>query len=130
MSDLARQIMRFGAVGGLGFVVDGGLLWLLIGAGVDPLVARLISFPVAVLVTWWSNRIWTFASQERESPYGQLSRYLAVQLTGAAVNYAVFAMWVTVFGGSQLSALLGLALGSFFAMFVNFAGARILVFRD
>ncbi|MEO1293400.1 MAG: GtrA family protein [Pseudomonadota bacterium] len=129
MSDLARQIMRFGAVGGLGFIVDAGLLWLLIGAGVDPLVARLISFPVAVLVTWSSNRIWTFASTQHAPPLSQLGRYLSVQIAGAATNYIVFAGWIATFGGSQLSALLGLALGSFVAMFLNFFGARAFVFR-
>jgi len=35
-SELIAQMLRFGAVGGVGFVVDGGLLWLLISLDFNP----------------------------------------------------------------------------------------------
>ena len=91
----ARELFRFGLVGICGFVVDGGLLSLLVTKfGTNPLVARSISFPVAVFTTWLLNRRFTF-DVGRSSAKGEVSeysRYLIVQLAGAAVNLAIYGL--------------------------------------
>ncbi len=54
---LARSLLRFGVVGAIGFAVDGGVMQLLTSAaGVSPLIARAVSFPLALSVTWALNR--------------------------------------------------------------------------
>lgn len=56
---LVPKLRRFIVVGGLGFVIDGGLLMLLLASGVDVLPASLFSFLCAVSATWLFNRTWT-----------------------------------------------------------------------
>ena len=60
---LARQFLRFCAVGGIGFLVDAGLLWLLLQAtALGPYGARVLSFLAAATVgvaritgnVWWA----------------------------------------------------------------------------
>lgn len=126
---LRRQVLRFGGVGSVGFVTDGGLLWLLMSAGVGPYLARGLSFPVAVLVTWWLNRVWTFDTARRDRPGRQFYRYLMVQMAGMAGNYLVYATVLHSFGTDRVTAFLGFALGSVAGMFINFFGARHAVFR-
>ena len=123
------QILRFGGVGSVGFIFDGGLLWLLLTIGVNPYLARLISFPIAVLATWWLNRIWTFESAARARPFSQLNRYILIQMLGALTNYLVYVSYLLVFDTSSRQALAGFALGSAFGMIVNYLGMRRLVFK-
>lgn len=128
-SELIAQMLRFGAVGGVGFVVDGGLLWLLIGLDFNPFLARALSFPVAVIVTWALNRNWTFRATRDASRKGQFRRYFGVQIMGSLTNYLVYSAVIGVFGTSSLTIFAGFALGSFVGSLLNFIGARHLAFR-
>lgn len=125
---LLSQILRFGVVGTIGFAIDGGVLVGLIEIGMNPFVARLISFPTAVVVTWWLNRIWTFKAIHAGTVGGQVSGYFGVQLVGVCVNYAAYAAVLAVLDATSLNALAALAVGSALGMFVNFFGAKYVVF--
>lgn len=122
---MTRGLVRFVAVGGAGFLTDATLLWALVGLGGDPFLMRLISFAVAVRITWWGNRCWTFAGQDS----GGFGAYLAVQLTGMALNYAVYASLVALLPPGAGWAVLALAAGSAVGLVANYLGAARLVFR-
>ena len=128
-SELMTQILRFGAVGGVGFVVDGGLLWLFLSLDLNPYMARALSFPVAVIVTWALNRSWTFAATRDDHPKGHFQRYFGVQIFGALSNYALYSLTLSTFGTDDLTVFSGFALGSFVGSFLNFCGARYIAFR-
>ncbi|MCV0382871.1 MAG: GtrA family protein [Erythrobacter sp.] len=129
MRALAGQFLRFGVVGTVAFLIDAGVLWLAMGAGVNPYLARVLSFVPAFAANFLLNRAWTFGQTREQRPRGQAARYLAVQLTGMAVNYAVFAAIVALAGEGRGVALVAVAAGSIAAMGFNFLGARRLVFR-
>lgn len=126
---LVGEVTRFGVVGTVGFAVDGGLLWTLVTSGADPFLARAISFPVAVLATWWLNRIWTFAAADRTRPQRQLRLYFGVQLIGALSNFAVYSAILLMIEPIALNALAALAIGSFLGMFINFTGSKLCIFK-
>lgn len=122
------HIARFGVVGALGFLADAGGLYLLTRMGGDPYAMRLISFALAVTLTWWLNRRWTFRAAPAARRGSEYLTYLAVQLCGAAANYALFAMvlyWITP---SPAHSVLALAVGSVAGLVVNYSGARFIVF--
>ncbi len=125
----ATQGLRYLVVGGIGFVVDAGVLWLMVRAGANPWAARLVSFPAAVLVTWWLNRVWTFQSREA-SPGREASTYFLVQIVGALTNFAVYSAVLAVIAPTAANAVLALAAGSAVGLVVNFAGAKLLVFAE
>lgn len=129
MPPLPRQFVRFAGVGGLGFVVDGTILLTLVDGGVDPFIARLMSFPFAALATWWFNRIWTFRGRGAHRARRELTSYMAVQLTGAFINYGVYSFTLSILGTSLFVTLLGFCFGSTCGLLINFLGARHLVFR-
>ena len=128
-SPLLQQILRFGAVGAVGFLVDGGLLWLLVASEVNPYLARALSFPTAVFVTWALNRSWTFREASEASRKGQLQRYISVQVVGTLTNYVLYSIVITVFGTAGVVIFWGFALGSLCAAIINFLGARLFAFR-
>lgn len=122
------DFLRFLLVGTVGFAIDGGLVWLLVSDGLNPLVSRCFSFPSAVIVTWWLNRTWTFPSSPNTSTAGQISAYFAVQLIGAMTNVAVYAVFLLFIEPNELNALIALAFGSIAGLFVNFEGSRRFAF--
>jgi len=124
-----EQIVRFSVVGGVGFVIDGTLLWLMIWLDMNPYLARALSFPAAVVVTWTLNRNWTFRTSRHSSNKGQLRRYFAVQMIGALSNYLVYSVFIGLFGLAGTTLFWGFALGSFVGAFINFCGARLIAFR-
>jgi putative flippase GtrA len=129
-SDIWAQVLRFSVVGGIGFAVDGALLWVLISVDFNPYIARALSFPAAVVVTWALNRNWTFRATRDASSKGQFRRYLGVQLVGTLSNYLVYSAFIAITGTTGVLVFWGFALGSFVGAFINFFGARIFAFRD
>lgn len=128
--NLLQQVLRFLGVGSIGFVVDGGLLWLLLLTGIDPYLARLVSFPIAVVTTWWLNRSWTFQNADKSRPRSQFGRYLGVQLIGAISNFVTYALVIETFGVSISNAMVGFTVGSAVGMVVNFLGAKYYAFSS
>ena len=61
---LPRPI-RFLGVGGLGLITDLAVFTAIIGHGVSPLAARLVSLAVATLVTWPTKPCATRPSRRR-----------------------------------------------------------------
>ncbi len=120
-------------VGGVGFTVDAGLLLLGIRFGFDPLIVRIASVAAAGLATWQINRHWTFSARRaRGSKRAQAReglRYGVVQSGGALLNYAVFALIVSLWGRSAEHAMVALVAGSSCGLLLNFLGAKFLVFR-
>jgi putative flippase GtrA len=95
----AARFLRFATVGGVGFLVDAGLLAALHhGAGLDPFTSRLVSICAAAFTTWRLNRSLTFGA----SPASQATeglRYAAVALLTACLNYVLYAALLLVWPG-------------------------------
>lgn len=124
------RLLRFAIVGTLGFAVDSLVLMALLATtGLDPYVARVPAFICAASFTWLVNRFWTFADARRETAVGQWGRYLVAMTIGAVVNYATYAVVITVFAIAMRWPVLGVAAGSLAGMLVNYTLARRYIFR-
>ena len=59
------QLVRFGLVGGVGFVVNVAVYTLFVhGVGIDYHVASVVAWLVAVVNNFFLNRHWTFDARE------------------------------------------------------------------
>lgn len=90
------ELMRFGMVGGVAFVVDTGLFNLLrFGPGEllgdKPLTAKVISVAVATVVSWLGNRFWTFAERKTTSQLREFIGFVAVNIGGMLI--ALGCLW-------------------------------------
>lgn len=123
------DLPRFLVVGTIGFCVDGGILWLLHHLlGWTPVEARCIGFPLALTVTWYLNRRWTFRHGRHRGPGRQYALYLAIQLTGLAINFSAFVLLTRYgpwFGRYPVAAL---AVASILALFFTFPTAKWIAF--
>lgn len=126
---IATRLPAFLVVGGLGFVTDALILTLLVnGFGQGVYVSRLISFAIAVTVTWLANRYWTFRHTRRPKRGAEYARYVATQSVGAAINFGVYALVLAAWPALQTLPVIPLAIGSAIALIFNFLCASWLVF--
>lgn len=122
-------LLRFGLVGAVGFAVDGGLLQLLVSLGWGPIAARTLSFPAAVLATWWLNRSITFRERESGGLLASLLRYIAVSVVGTGVNFGIYASLVLASATMAAHPLLPFAIASGVALVFNYLGSKHFAFR-
>ena len=124
------ELWRFSAVGAAGFVVDGGLLTLLTrGFGWSVTGARLLSFSVAVTVTWLLNRRLTFRHRASTRRLAEWRRYIAVNGVGGAINLGVFTALIWTVPWLHSNPLAAFAIASAAALAFNFLGSRSIAFR-
>lgn len=128
MGGLPREALRFALIGATGFVVDGGLLLGLHQEGLALLPARLLSFSVAVTVTWALNRRYTF-SRRRGRALPEWRRYALVNGVGALLNLGGFFALLARFPAWRATPLIPLALAAGGALVFNFWGSRQIAFR-
>ncbi|MBR0557368.1 GtrA family protein [Ciceribacter sp. L1K23] len=121
------KLLRFGIVGSVGFLVDAGILALLLGfTPLGPFVSRAIAIAVAMMATWYLNRRFTFGAS-RHSIVREGFRYGSVGLTSALVNYLVYSALLISF--PTLQPLAALVVSSIAAMAFSFFGYSRFVFR-
>lgn len=125
------RLVLFALAGALAFLVDAGILQLLVwGAGMDPYLARIGSFLCAVTTTWVFNRSVTFVDvMPTSGPWGQWCRYVISQLGGFSVNYFVYAVLVGSLAVVRQWPALGVGAGSLAGLIVNYFFASRFVFR-
>jgi len=123
-----KQFLRFGIVGGMGFVVDTTVVYLLL----DPLGvywAGALAYPVAASFNWAINRIWTFRGKTAGSASAQWGRFMAVNLLGFALNRGTYFILVSISSFIATHPVFAVAAGAVAGMLVNFDLSRRLVFR-
>lgn len=127
---LRHEVARFAVGGVLGFIVDAGIVHLLVrDIGWNPYLARVLSFLMAASVTWTWNRHVTFAHRRHHGLAGEWLRWIGVMVFGAAINYGIYALLIATVATVRAWPVLGVATGSACAAAVNFAGARGVVFN-
>ena len=124
---LFAEFIRFGLVGGFGFVVDFAIfnilsLTVLSSTQVHegPIIAKIISATFAILVNWLGNRYWTFRHRRRTDVLRESLEFFAVSILGTLIGLGC--LWISHYalGFTSLLAdnisgnVIGLALGSAF----------------
>ncbi|MBB3287297.1 MULTISPECIES: GtrA family protein [unclassified Rhizobium] len=122
-----KKLFRFLIAGSVGFIVDAGVLHLLLWfTPFGPFVGRAISIPSALLATWFINRNFTFGRSDR-SLAAEGFRYGSVGLTSALLNYALFSS--LLMAEPALRPIIALTLASAAATAFSFFGYSRFVFR-
>jgi len=127
MRAMTGQFARFVSVGAVGMVVDLALFNLLRltvlspeAVHEGPILAKLISTAVAILVNWIGNRLWTFREHRGRQLLREGLEFALVSLGGMAI--ALACLWVSHYALGFTSPLadniasnvVGLGLGTLF----------------
>ena len=127
---LRRQLVLFSVGGVIGFIVDAGILQLLVGLFAwDRFSGRLISFLCAATATWIFNRHYTFRGSRPHSLWGEWLRYILAMSGGFACNFTAYTALVLWFDIDRQWLILAVGAGSIAGLWVNFIASRYWVYR-
>ena len=131
LAQAALMFARFFGVGIVGFCVDYVILTVLLSlhAGFNYFTARLVSFSVAVCATLLLNRSFTFMAPAHHGPWRQAALYVAVQVTGGALNIAVYSLAIRFIPLLNHARFVPLAMGSAAGLCLTFLGSKYLAFK-
>jgi putative flippase GtrA len=108
----AERFVKFLLVGGLGFIIDFGLLtllvelvglpdWIVSVTSLSPTIgliaANTISFTAAVVSNFSLNRYWTYPESRSKRKRVQLPQFTLVSIIGLLLNNAILALLHTPF---------------------------------
>jgi putative flippase GtrA len=126
-SPLLAQLIKFGAVGGVGFVVN-LLVFNLLRATVfnpavlhaGPLLATIVATVVAIATNWLGNRYWAFAAERQDNTVREGVEFFVVSLAGMLIPLGC--LWLSHYAFGLTSVLadnianngVGLVLGTLF----------------
>lgn len=126
LKDNHAVFLRFCITGGIGFLVDFAILYLLLYMGIGPVIARIISASCALFCTWLINRYFTFRVTAMPS-MKEMGRYLGMNGFGFLVNLGIYSFCVKIFRWEPAASLV---IGSAAALMVNFIGNKKWVFKS
>jgi len=130
------ELLRFGVVGGVAFVVDLSVLNLVYFVWRTPLAhdekvvtANILSAVVATLVSWVGNRLWAFSHRRARHPVSELAIFALVNAVAlveraAAAAIGAYSLGFTSQAGINIAAIIGIGVGTI----TRYAGYRRFVF--
>jgi putative flippase GtrA len=137
-----REMLKFGAVGAVAFVVDVGLFNLLtsdlwFGSGPPPLdghekIAKIVSASTATVVAWLGNRYWSFRHRRQSSRGREFLTFVLMNVIAMGIAVLCLAISHDLLGFDSKLAdnisgnLIGVALGTLF----RFWAYRTFVFTE
>lgn len=131
LGDAARQpanwiqLLKFGVVGGSGYLINLGVFAFLSGnLGVYHAVAAVGAFCVAVTSNFLWNRYWTFGPGEGLARQ-QAARFFLVSVASLVINLVVLE---AIVASSSISELAAQAIAVAVAMPFNFLGNKLWTF--
>lgn len=127
-TSLKTQVIRFFITGCFSAVVDFGLLLLLSQLGLDPTLAKAISFICGTITAYMINRRWTFQAEH------STKRLVAVCILYGitfGLNVGIFHVVyeATLPWGHLWAKTIGFVVGQAVATIVNFVVQRTVIFR-
>jgi len=119
------QLVKFGLVGGSGYLINLAVFALLSGnLGIHHVVAAIGAFCVAVSSNFFWNRHWTFTAGHGHAGF-QAARFFAVSIGALLINLVMLEALV---GGTSMGDLTAQAIAVAVAMPFNFLGNKLWTF--
>ena len=88
-----REMLKFGAVGAVAFVIDVGLFNLLVTTVLDhkPITSKAISTVVAATSSYFMNRHWTWKDRARTGLAREYAMFIVLSAVGLAITLGCLA---------------------------------------
>lgn len=128
MKKLFIQILKFGIVGGIAFVVDYAIMVFLTEAfGVPYLISSFISFCVSVVVNYLLSMRFVFVSRDDIKKRTEFISFLILSVIGLGINELVMYLVADVMIGDKMKRayLVAKLVATFVVMVWNFVTRKI-----
>jgi len=135
------NFVKFGEAGGLNWLVDIGIVNILIiitgqSAGIYFILFKGFSFIVAATNSYFWSKLWVFYGSKKQNEGSEISKFAIATLLGLLINVTI-ATTISYLGPSLFSniskigwANIAVIAGSLTAMLFNFTLYKLWVFKD
>lgn len=125
MKQLIRQIMKFGVVGAIAFMIDYGVLMSLNQLlHVDAVIAGAISFCASLVFNYLASMRFVFSHRNDLSKQREFIIFVVLSLIGLILNELCLAVGVTLLGDSALMLTLTKIFATVVVMVWNFMSRK------
>lgn len=127
-----REVAKFGAVGGIAFIIDNGLTYYLMHGPMSDseAKARFVGASVATVFSWIANRFWTFRHRRQDNVLREFMMFILINGIGIGISTGFTALAKYSFGVTDKNMLFAAGIaGIMVATVVRFFAYRFLVFN-
>lgn len=96
---LIHELGKFGVVGGTAFIIDTVTYGVLLNAGMETTVAKIIATVISATAAFAGNRFWTWRHRARSTLHREYVLYFTFNLVGLGITLAVLGFSHYVLGG-------------------------------
>ena len=118
---LYREMIKFGVVGAVSFVVDVGLMNVLRHTVMEdrPTGAKVVSASVATAVAWIGNRAWTFRHRRNRPAHHEAGLFflpngVALLIGAGTIALSHYGLGLTTLAADNVANIVGIAFGTLF----------------
>lgn len=121
-----KELMKFGIVGALAFVINASLVWLLMHTAMfedGHIKAKFVATVVAIAFSWIANRLWTFRDKRQVDKRKELVQFLVANGIGMGIELGCLGVSYYILGLHSATAsfisgtIIGTILGTIFRYF-------------
>ena len=125
MKNLINQIVKFGLVGIISFLIVYGVFWFLHNViGIYYLFANACSFSVSVIVNYILNLKYVFISSEEANKRKEFFIYIVLNIIGLGFNQLIMKLCVDFV---KIAPLIAKIIATGVVMIYNFISRKILI---
>lgn len=125
MRKLLEQILKFGVVGFLAFLIDYGILMLLSQVfGIDPVIAAAISFIISLVFNYLASMRYVFSHRDDMSSSHEFVLFLGLSVVGLAINEVIIWIGTKILGTSGLMVTITKVVATAVVMVWNFVSRK------
>ena len=126
-SKLFKQLFRFGVVGGLAFLIDAGLLYILTEfCHIHYLISSVISFTVSLAFNYILSIIWVFDVKKKQT-YKDVILFVVLSVIGLGINQLVMFLGVDLL---HIYDMLCKVISTIIVMIYNFITRKIFIEKE
>ena len=121
ISVLWREVVKFGIIGALAFVVDVGTMNLLRNTVMEdkPTTAKVVSASVATVFSWIGNRQWTFRARRNRPAHHEFALFavtniVALVIGAGAIAFSHYGLGLKTLFADNIANVVGIGLGTLF----------------
>ncbi|MFN8097445.1 MAG: GtrA family protein [Dermatophilaceae bacterium] len=121
LSTIWREVLKFGIIGAIAFVIDVGVMNLLRHTVMEdkPTTAKIVSASVATVFAWIGNREWTFRHRRNRAAHHEFSLFVltngvALAIGAGAIAFSHYGLGQKTLLADNVANIVGIALGTLF----------------